>query len=67
MKKRRLPVIFKFFPVATGILLAVFNVYIADKINNWWYNKVFDGNWREHYPKKINLSGIKQFFKKRKI
>ena len=49
--------------VIAGILLAIFNVIIAARINEFWYKKVFIGNWREHYPESINWQRAKQFFK----
>ncbi len=50
--------------VIAGLLLATFNIYIAPYVNNWWYKKIFIGNWKEHYPGKLkfDLKKIYKFF-----
>ena len=53
--------------VVAGILLAVFNIYLAAKINNLWYKKIFIGNWRDHYPETINWERLKRFLKFKSI
>ncbi len=48
--------------VIAGILLAILNCYLAPRINKLWYNKVFYDDWKNHYPGKLRLSGIKNIF-----